>query len=81
MHINLTDTVTLKSRVGPFEFRVRQFKTHPESKKQYYANVLYEFNFDNSFKATVPKQEWTKLENEFVDRKNNIRYKDILIEL
>lgn len=75
------DTVTLKSRGGPFEFTVRGWKVHPESKKKYYDKTVYGFSFDNDFRATVPKQTWEEIENGWVDRKNQIRYKDILIEL
>ena len=74
------DTVLLKSNAGPFEF-TRRVRISHENGNEYLAPQTYRFGFENGFRTAVPKQVWEELEHEYVDRKNQIRYKDILIEL
>ena len=73
------DTVTLKTKrgVGTFEFRRETKMIHPESKKQYSMPVTYSFNFENNFKADVPKQVWEDIKGMRID-KYGTRYQDIL---
>lgn len=71
-------TVTLKSKVGSFDFRWREFVKHPTTGKEHYENVSYEFNFDNDFRCAVPVKVWEGVRDLFVDAKIGKRYSDIL---
>lgn len=71
-------TVTLKSKVGSFEFRYRMFVKHPETGKEHYENVLYEFNSANDFRCAVPVKVWEDVRDNFADNKQHARYSDIL---
>jgi len=72
------ETVTLKSRVGPVSF-TRRVRIIHESGKAFYDVRTYDLNFDNGFKAAVPQSVWGELENEFLDKKIGLRYRDALI--
>lgn len=73
------DTVLLKTKrgVGAFEFRQSTKVIHPESRKEHTIPVTYSFNFDNNFKAAVPKQVWETIKENRID-KFGTRYCDIL---
>lgn len=70
--------ILLRSRVGPVEFTRRVMIKH-ESGNQYLAPQTYRFDLDNGFKNTVPSQVWDELQNEFLDRKANLKYREALI--
>ena len=76
------DTVILrtKSGVGPFEFTRRTIIKH-ETGNEYLTPMTYRFNFDNNFKTAVPKHIWEDIAEEFVDRKEGKRFRDILSPL
>lgn len=69
------ETVNLRSMAGPIEFTRRVMIRH-ESGNEYLAPVTY--RFDNGLKSAVPLGVWEELENEFIDHKNGIRYRDVL---
>lgn len=71
--------LTLKSRVGAVEFTRRTRIEHERGTT--YEMRTYRFNFDNDFKAKVPSDVWSDLENEWLDRSANLKYKEALIEL
>lgn len=73
------DTVLLKSR-GPVEFTRRTMIRH-ESGNQYLAPVTYRFTFENDFKNAVPKTIWEELREEYLDRKQGLRYSEFFLEL
>ena len=71
------ETVNLRSIGGPVEFTRRVMIRH-ESGNEYLAPVTYRFSLDNGLRGAVPLGAWEELENEFIDSKNGIRYRDIL---
>lgn len=72
--------VTLKSRVGPVSFKDTVRTIHPNG-SQSYERREFRFDFDNDFKASVPRETWERIEHEWLDQKNGLQYKDALIEL
>lgn len=73
------EQIVLKSRVGNVEF-TRRFKGyHPITGKMFYDVKTFKFDDQNGFKATVPKQVWEELENNWLGRDSGLRYKDALI--
>lgn len=70
------EQVTLKSKYGSTGFRARTMLQHPDSGKNYYENVKYEFNWENGLKATVPKQLWNSLEDKYFDTTLGLKYSE-----
>lgn len=71
--------VMLHSRVGPMQFTRRTKINHDRGFT--YETRVFDFTFENGFKAPVPVDVWQDLEHEYVDRKHNIQYKDAFEEL
>jgi hypothetical protein len=72
--------VTLKSRVGPVSFKDTVRQIHPDGGVTY-ERQEFRFDFDNDFRAAVPREIWERIEGEYLDRKTGLRYADALIEL
>ncbi len=70
------ETVRLKSRVGPTGVTIRkQLENGRIVKREYH------WNLDNSCITVMLREDWEALEDGFLDKKANLRYKDALIEL
>ena len=69
------ETVTLKSRIGPFTATYRPIVDGA------YEKHVFDWCFDNDFRVAVPKQWWEEISPEFIDRTNNLRYKEAFLEL
>ncbi len=67
------ETVRLKSRMwaGSFEFRRRE-----TNEKGFLTPRVYRFTPDTV--TEVPKYVWEELEDEYIDRKENIKYRQAL---
>lgn len=70
------ESVVLKSKYGSTSFRRRTLIQHPDSRKTYYDMKEYSFDSENGFKATVPKQVWDELHDEYFDRKSGLKYRE-----
>ena len=69
--------VTLKSRVGPVSFKDTVKLIHADGGVSYERRE-FRFDFDNDFRATVPREIWERIEGEFLDRTAGLRYGDAL---
>ena len=81
MHINLTDTVKLKCIAGSFDIRRQEGVRDPKTGYVFRQHRVYSFNSDNDFRATVPKHIWDEVKDEYVDRREHTRYRDIIKEI
>ena len=78
MLINNTVRIRTKQSTGPLLIRRRVgVPTDPAN----YRIEVYDWNFDNGFAQVLPVDYWESLKGEFVDRRNNLRYSDLLVEL
>ncbi len=76
------ETVTLKSRVGPYGpiTRTVQLK-NSEGIVERYERVKYYWPLENDCRCVMPRQVWEELEHEYLDRQQRLQYKDAFLEL
>lgn len=81
MGLNHPNMVLLKSRVGSHLVKRREQFRNNDGVVERYRYREFNWNFDNDFKCEMPREVWSELEHEFLDRRTNLRYKDAFIEL
>ena len=74
--LSRVDTVRLHSRVGVLHLTRRQELPSGEKTK-----IEYNWDFDNSFTAEVPKDYWERLSDQYLDRANSLKYNEALLEI
>ena len=72
--------VVLKSKVGPLQF-TRRFLKRNERGIERYEMEVFDFNFNNDFRQSLPTDYWESLKDSFFDKENNVKYRDLLQEL
>lgn len=73
------ETVTLKYRFGSFQVTWRPMKNLDGIPR--YEKHVFDWNLDNDSKCAVPLQWWETIQNEYVDRRDNLKYKEAFIPL
>lgn len=70
--------VRLKSKVGPFEVtrRVKTFDGPGGYTKQTYC-----FSLEDDCRCTLPADYWDEIKDAYLDRQQNLRYRDAVKEL
>jgi len=73
--------VVLKSKVGPMVgwTAMRQFTD--EYGNQRHKKTVYDFSTEKDCRETVPLDYWEEIRDEFYDRKEHIKYRDLVKEL
>lgn len=69
------DTVTLKSKYGPTQFRRLTHVPHPNGMITTEMRD-YVFSLENDCRAAVPVEVWKDLEDEWFDRKFGLKYRE-----
>lgn len=75
-NITRTDKVRLKHRFGAYGPITRRYW-----KDGQYVKEQYHWHLENGCIQELPKDYWEILENDWLDRTTNLRYKDAFIEL
>ena len=65
----LTDTVTLRSTVGPLHLRVRVMDPNTGYRVDH-----YDWGFDNGFRCDVSRRWWEEVQDQYLDRADDLTY-------
>lgn len=73
------ETVTLKYRFGSTQVTWRPMKFVDGIPR--YEKHIFDWNLDNDSRLAVPLEWWDSMQNEYFNRRDNIKFKEAFIPL
>jgi hypothetical protein len=73
------ETVTLKYRFGSFQVTWRP-KRMVDGLPRYEKHV-FDWNLDNDSRCAVPREWWNRIQDEYINTRDNLKYKESFFEL